>query len=64
MKTLNDKDLEACVGGDSVEGCFEHKEGKILSGDQVKEAGVVVGGTLLQDGTISPDRFPWSPGEC
>lgn len=65
MKTLTEKELTMCVGGgyETVDGCFQHKEGKILSGDQVKQAGVVVGTRLLGD-TISTERFPWSPIEC
>ncbi len=72
MKTLTEKELQMCVGGDSgnsgkptVDGCFAHKNGKkILSGDQVNQGGVVVGTILLQNGTIDPERFPWSPVEC
>lgn len=71
-RQVGDNDLENCSGGDSgnsgkstVDGCFVHKNGKtILSGDQVNQGGVVVGTQHLQDGTIDPDRFPWSPADC
>lgn len=56
---ISDDDARNCTGGEAA---FQHKvSGKILTANQVKEGANVVGGRLLQDGTIDPDRFPWTP---
>ncbi len=60
-KKLKDAAIENCTGGQNA---FQHNvSGKVLETDQVKKAAEVVAGKHLQDGTIDPNRFPWSPIE-